>query len=168
MSWRNKLLNASFKNISFKVSSAETSVGRRTVVHEYANRSNPYVQDLGRKATEYTIEGYIVQNTTNDFNYFTDRNRLMTAFQSFGPGVLVHPFLGVKRVSIKGQAKIKENFQEGGIVRFTATFVEAGARLPNFIQEGKEIVDNFSNVSTDQSADNFTQNMDTSGQFMQN
>lgn len=168
MSWRNKLLNASFKNIQFKVASAETAVGRRTVTHEYANRSNPYVQDLGRKATEYTIEGYIVQNVENDFNYFTNRNRLMIAFQSYGPGILIHPFLGVKRVVIKTPAKFKESFKEGGITRFTVTFVEAGSRMPTFFQEGKELVDNWANGSTDLVADDFVQNYEESGQFLEN
>lgn len=168
MAWRDNLLKASYKNIRFEVESHDTGVGRRTALHEYANRSNPYAQDMGKKADEFTINGYIVQNPENNFDYFTGRNRLMRAFKSYGPGILVHPSLGIQRVSVKGHARFREMVSEGGIVKFTVTFVEAGARLPNIVEQGKELIDNWANVSQDSSGDDFNQNYKTSGQFVGN
>lgn len=47
MSWKNKLRPASFRGASFGVESHQTEQGRRTQVHEYPGRDDPYVEDLG-------------------------------------------------------------------------------------------------------------------------
>lgn len=156
MAWRDNLLPASYKGAKFYVQTDDYKVGRRNAVHEYANRESPYVQDLGKMAEEFTINGYIINNSENDFNYLNQRNVLIHAFSTFGAGVLVHPDLGIKKVSLKGGASFKsDRITEGGMVRFTATFIESGQRLPNILKQGKATVDATVNVGQDLAGDIF-------------
>ena len=129
MSWRDNLQPASFRGIGFHVFSHEYSIGRRNVVHQYPFKDEPYIEDLGLDADEFTIEGYILaqyNEFTQDYDYFTERNSLISALKQSGPGALVHPYLGEKYVSLVGKARIREIFSEGGIARFTMTFVVTG------------------------------------------
>lgn len=128
MSWRDKLKNASFRGVPFKVLETDTGVGRRNIIHQYPERDTPNAEDLGPDVDEYVVVGYIVQNIYNNFDYFTERDALIAALKQKGAGKLVHPFLGeVKDVVVQGKARIRETFSEGGIARFQMTFVQAGA-----------------------------------------
>ena len=125
--WRSQLFDASFRGIKFFVSGHQYGIGRRNIVHQYPLRENPYVEDMGLDADEFTIEGYIVQRKENAYNYFVDRNNLIKALKQKGPGLLIHPFLGDQTVNVVGKSTIREDFGEGGIVRFTMSFVIAGS-----------------------------------------
>ena len=120
---------ASFRGAYFFVNDSDTSVGRRNVAHQYPFRDEPYIEDLGLDADEFVIVGYVVQNLDNNYDYFTERDTLIAALKEPGPGQLWHPFLGSKLVSLSGKAGIRESFSEGGIARFTMTFVLAGQGL---------------------------------------
>jgi len=115
----------------------DTSVGRRNVLHQYPGKDEPYLEDMGLDADEFTVTGYIIQNIENEFNYFAERDALITALRSEGPGTLVHPFLGEFQVGLKGRAAIRESFDHGGIAVFTMTFVLAGKpEYPSSKSEG--------------------------------
>lgn len=126
LNWRDRLYTAEFRTSKFKVASVDTGVGRRNVVHQYPFRNEPYVEDLGRDANEFVINGYVIANKDNDQDYFYERDSLIGALRAEGPGILVHPFYGYQVVSLVGKARIVEDFSEGGICRFTMTFVPAG------------------------------------------
>ena len=125
MTWRNQLQQASFRGVDFFVDSHGYAVGRRNVVHQYPFQDEAYVEDLGQEADSFSINGYILQKPPL-FNYFKDRDKLIEALKEEGPGILVHRYLGEKRVALVGQARISETFQEGGMARFQMNFVEAG------------------------------------------
>ncbi len=127
--WRTQLFDASFRGIKFFVTGHEYSIGRRNVVHQYPLREMPYVEDMGLDADGFTIEGYIVQRKENLYNYFVERNNLIKALKEKGPGLLIHPFLGTQNVNVVGKSSIREDFSEGGMVRFTMSFVIAGENL---------------------------------------
>jgi prophage DNA circulation protein len=127
--WRLQLQEASFRGVKFFVDSHEYSVGRRNVVHQYPFREIPYVEDMGMDADEFIIDGYVVQRKENAFNYFVDRNNLIAAIKEKGPGLLIHPYIGNKNVNIVGKSSIREVFNEGGIARFSMSFVIAGDNL---------------------------------------
>lgn len=127
MSWRDKLKDASFRGVPFKVLESDTGVGRRNIIHQYPERDTPNAEDMGADTDEYSVTGYIVQNIYNDFDYFAERDALIAALKKKGKGKLVHPFLGeVKDVIVSGKARIRETFSQGGIARFQITFVQAG------------------------------------------
>lgn len=128
---------ASFRGVPFHTVDADLGVGRRSVVHEFPQRDEPYVEDLGRRARTFTVEGYVIGD-----NYLAERNALWEALEVEGPGELIHPRWGVLWVSVQDQARIKESPREGGIARFSITFIEAGRNvLPNNLPDTTQQVD---------------------------
>ena len=132
--WRDKLTwddttyhLASFRGAKFYVENTNTEVGRRNVVHQYPFRDTPYVEDLGKDADQFTVNGYIIQNKQNNYNHFPDRNKLIGALKTYGSGTLIHPFYGGMKVSVVGKSSVSESLsRDGGIAKFTMTFVQAG------------------------------------------
>ena len=160
MSWRDSLTwansnsqsrkMASFRGAYFFVRDTGTSFGRRNVVHQYPKKDELYVEDLGKDTEEFSIEGYIVQNSDNDQNYFEERDILIKALKKEGPGQLWHPFLGVMTVSLIGKAEMTESFREGGIARFSMKFIKAEEeKAPPY---PKPIIDHVKSIDT--AADN--------------
>ncbi len=121
--WKDDLHDASFRDVPFKVHSATTSVGRMNVLHQYPFRDEPYLEDLGMDGDQFSLEAYIVQNKRNDWNYMGERDALIDALKKEGAGKLIHPFRGEVTVGVFGKVRIVETFAEGGIARFTITFV---------------------------------------------
>lgn len=126
MSWRDELVSASFRGVPFKVKSASTEFGRRSVVHEVPFSDIPYPEDFGKAAGVYNITGYIIQNMQNNFNYFSERDALIEALNTKGTGTLSHPYYGELQVVLSGKVSFQETFDQGGIVTFSAVFIEAG------------------------------------------
>lgn len=119
MTWRDTLLTASFRGVTFKVQRAESSGGRRGVVHEYPMRDEPYVEDMGRRARSFSIEGFVVGD-----DYNVRRNALQDALEVSGVGTLVHPYQGSKQVVCLNY-RIQETVEDGRIARFTMEFAES-------------------------------------------
>jgi len=154
MSWMKNLQQASFRGVPFKVMDADTGVGRRNVLHQYPFKDVPYVEDLGADADEFSINAYILQNRENSFDYFGERDALIAAIKGSGSGTLIHPFLGELTVAVLGKARISESFEEGGIARFSITFVQAGKnKFPQSPQDNVGAVDDIADISLDSLGD---------------
>ena len=160
MSWRDNLRQASFRGVPFKVLSHTYSVGRRNTVHQYPNQDVPYAEDLGLDADEFTIEGYIIQTAQDNddyranYDYFTERDALITALKASGKGTLIHPFLGEKVVVTVGRQSIRETFDSGGWARFSMQFMLAGenitpAKVINPVGSVDDAAENVLNTSAD-------------------
>lgn len=135
MSWRDKLQKAKFRDAAFFVDSADTGIGRRTVVHEYPLRDDPYAEDMGRKAKEFSVECYVLGT-----DYMVARDALIAALDAAGPGTLIHPYYGARRV-VATSARVKESTNEGGMARFSVTFTEAGVNEnPSAVAGTQEVV----------------------------
>lgn len=119
-----ELVGASFRGVVFYVETAERSGGRRTVVHEYPGRDNPYVDDMGRKARGFNVEGYVL-----GASYLAERDLLVDALEGAGPGELVHPNYGTLLVACSG-FRVRESSSEGGMARFSIEFEETAASAP--------------------------------------
>jgi prophage DNA circulation protein len=158
--WRQKLSPASFRYVPFYALKCETSVGKRTnikygsaevaAIQQKADanfktlsiikrgysvgNTNPYVEELGVELEEYKIEGYVIANDKNGYDYFSQRDALASALRKSGPGSLTHPYLGEIYVYVKEKCTITESFEEGGICRFQMTFIQAGSpRFPSLL-----------------------------------
>ncbi len=119
--WRQQLQRASFRGVPFFVRSADTEEGRRGVLHEYPLREDPYVEDLGRKAGEFSLDAFVIGD-----DYFKARDALRAALREPGPGELVHPTLGRMQVSLVASFRFVESLvDEGGIARFSLRFTES-------------------------------------------
>ena len=132
-----ELIGASFRGVPFFVESAEISGGRRAVVHEFPFRDDPYVEDLGRKAHSFRIDGYVIGD-----DYLAQRDALQAALENVaGPGELVHPYDGVKRAICVGLS-IRTTRADGGMATFAIDFAETPlqAPVPTEVVDGAEQV----------------------------
>lgn len=120
MTWRDNYRPASFRGAVFFVEKADSTHGRRQAVHEHAQRDVPYTEDLGRKAREFSVSGYLI-----GLEYQAQRDELIKACETAGPGVLVHPYRGEMTVECRGLG-IGESASDGGMCMLTLTFLEAG------------------------------------------
>lgn len=120
MAWQDDLRLASFRSVPFHVDQAGFSMGRRLARHEYPQRDQPYLEDMGRKAREYKIEAFIIGP-----DYMADRDDLIKAMEEAGAGQLVHPYYGTLSVTVS-DCDLTESTNAGGLAKFTITFVEAG------------------------------------------
>lgn len=119
-----QLIGASFRGVPFFVESAEDGGGRRAVVHEFPFRDDPYVEDLGRGARTFRIDGYVIGD-----NYLEQQETLLTALEADGVGELVHPYRGVKRVACLRHATRNARV-DGGMATFSIEFTEAPLQAP--------------------------------------
>jgi len=119
--WRDRLRDASFRGVPFSVEDDDASFGRRVQLHEYPNRDKPYTEDLGRAARRLTINAYVIGG-----DYADQRDRLIAAVETNGPGTLVHPQYGEMQGSINGTVKVSHSSAEGRMARISFEFVESG------------------------------------------
>lgn len=129
MAWRDNLRPGSFRGVPFQVPANTKELGRRTEVHEYALKDEPWAEDLGRATRRWVVQAYVIGP-----EYMAARDALEAALEAEGPGVLVHPWRGTLTVSVDGIATVEESSAEGGLARFTIPFVEAGGNQAPAIQ----------------------------------
>lgn len=118
MSWRDRLRPAAFRGIPFFVDGQGTDTGRRAVKHEYPGKNDAYVEDIGRRGREFTIEAYVL-----GADYDRARDSLLEACEAAGPGELNHPAHGKKSV-VCTSCRVSESRQDGGYAKFSLTFAE--------------------------------------------
>jgi len=120
-----QLVGASFRGVPFFVDASERGGGRRAVVHEFPLRDEPFVEDLGRKARQFRVDGYVIGD-----DYLAQRDALLAALEDeAGPGELVHPYHGVKSAICVSLA-VRETRADGGMATFAIEFAEAPAQAP--------------------------------------
>ncbi len=119
------LIGASFRGVPFFVDSSDRAGGRRTAVHQFPYRDEPFVEDLGKNATTFRVEGYVIGD-----DYIAQRDALLTALEeTSGPGALVHPYYGRKR-AICSSVTVRESPKEGRFATFSVEFSETPAQAP--------------------------------------
>ncbi|WP_434701550.1 DNA circularization protein [Pseudomonas sp. D1-36] len=114
--WRDELLPASFRGISFLIPQASVPVGQKGQLHEYPQRDEPFFEQLGKQAQVHTMTAWVIGD-----DCFERRDKLLEALQTPGPGELVHPWLGRMQVKV-GDCKVSHELTAGGMVSFDLTF----------------------------------------------
>lgn len=122
MPWQDQMRPATFRGVTFHVESSEQSGGRRGVTFEYPFRDEPFREDLGRKARSFQVEGYVI-----GLEYLDARNALLEALEREGPGELVHPLYGTRRVAVE-TFRVRETTDRGGMAVFSIQFIETPAQ----------------------------------------
>lgn len=118
-------VGASFRGVPFFVESSERSGGRRVVVHEFPLRDEPFIEDLGRRARKFRVDGYVIGG-----DYVAQRDALLSALEDEeGPGQLVHPYYKL-RTAIAETVSVRETRAEGGWAIVTVEFCETPAQAP--------------------------------------
>lgn len=120
MGWREDLQPASFRGVPFEVEDESCGFGRRNETHEYPKRDRPYVEDLGRKARDPDVTGFVIGD-----DYMAKRDKLLAAIEAEGPGELVHPWYGRMTVSIT-DCRVSHSIKQQGMCTFQISFIESG------------------------------------------
>lgn len=117
------LIGATFRGVPFFVEASERGGGRRTVKHQFPYRDDPFIEDLGRDARTFHVDGYVLGD-----DYLTQRDALLAVLEDeAGPGELVHPYHGVRR-AICEKHGTREARDIGGIAMIAMDFAEAPAQ----------------------------------------
>ncbi|MDR1946634.1 MAG: DNA circularization N-terminal domain-containing protein [Desulfovibrio sp.] len=119
--WKQRIRSASYKGVPFGVLDASGQGGRRTVVHEFPLRDVPYIEDLGRAARTFTVQGFLLGPT-----FMEQRDALISALEEPGPGLLVHPWYGELEVVLTGQYQDRHSAVDGGMCVISMTFTRDG------------------------------------------
>jgi len=121
--WRPKhAAPATFRGVPFWVDTGNQGGGRGVVAHEIPGSEDPpYAEDNGKKKRSFSVEGYVLGT-----EYETARDNLLTALEQRGPGELVHPYFGTRRVALDTYG-MKQVRTEGGRAIFTMEFIETSA-----------------------------------------
>ncbi|WP_338919212.1 DNA circularization N-terminal domain-containing protein [Pseudomonas silesiensis] len=122
--WRDRKQAASFRGVPFLVDSDSVPVGRRTQLHEYPQRDQPFVEDLGRRTRQYKFTGFVAGD-----DFLSQRDRLLTALDAAGPGELVHPWFGRLTVTA-GECELSHARNELGMARFNLVFIDGMLEFP--------------------------------------
>ncbi len=115
-----KLSLGRFRGVPFECRSHQVRAGRRVAGHRFPFRESGYQEDLGREDREFTLEAYLVGDDVD-----RQRERLLAALETPGPGELVHPWLGTLWVVAK-PGSISEKRATRRLVELQLTFTEAG------------------------------------------
>lgn len=131
---------ASFRGARFHVAAGSQESGRRVVVHEYPKKELPYAEDMGKRATEFNVRGYLIVYPTSQTSfgrqskdlrlrndYRPARNALIKELERVGPGTLQLPSLPAMMVACQ-RYRLTEEERFGGYCTFDMQFIEFGQR----------------------------------------
>jgi prophage DNA circulation protein len=121
LSWKVKYRQAKFRNVRFFVDRTDNGGGRRLERHEFPKRDEPYIEDMGRSARTFSIEAYVLGD-----DYFIGRDALVAAAEKPGPGLLLHPYLGLMNVLCRSY-RVSESRSNGRMCTISLSFEEAGS-----------------------------------------
>ncbi len=124
MTWRDDFRPATFRGVAFEALDVSHSGGRRLTVDEYPQRDAHTVDDMGRSAPRFSMQGFVAGE-----DYRTVRDDLIAACEEHGAGTLVHPWRGKLSVHVEAY-DVSESSEEGGMARFALTFVDASTKSP--------------------------------------
>lgn len=114
--WRDKLLPASFRGISFLIPQTSVPVGMKGQLHEFPQRDTPFFEQLGKQSQVHKMTAWVIGD-----DCFERRDKLIEALNTPGGGELVHPWLGKMQVKA-GECDMSHDFVGGGMVSFELTF----------------------------------------------
>jgi len=113
---------ASWKGVPFLVRTDTTTVGRRGDLYEFPNGEQTGWRDLGIKAAEFSVEGYLI-----GADHHRQAAAMKAAAESPGPGVLVHPIYGETLVACRSLTITHEIEDARRITSLTFDFVSVGS-----------------------------------------
>lgn len=129
-SWRSMLqTKASFAGVMFHVENGGRTSGRRTVVHEYPKRNEPYSEDMGKHALRFQFSAYLIYRpAAPNYEYTSQRIRLYNALEKDDGDTLIHPVFAPGGVKVMCERyTMTESRERGGYTQFDMAFVELGA-----------------------------------------
>jgi prophage DNA circulation protein len=126
MSWKDKLLDASFRGIPFQIDGIDETITRAVVVKEYPYRNGARTTDLGRTSRPITFSVVVYGD-----DYENDLVKLLDALDQPDPGELIHPIFGPMRAQFRS-AHIVHEAGKVDYAHAQVEFVESGLDTPLF------------------------------------
>lgn len=120
--WSAGLQQATWRGVPFVCSTDSVDAGRMVAVHEYPYReSQPaWPEDTGRMPRRFPLTGYLVGD-----DVLVQRETMLRAVETPGPGTLVHPSFGAMQVSVLRFAS-SMRADLGRATELVFEFIEAG------------------------------------------
>jgi len=117
------LLPASFRGVPFIVEENEDEFGQRGHLHQYPLRDTPWAEPLGRRARKWQFRAHVLGD-----DCAAQAAALRAAVEQKGPGLLVHPSLGMVMAQPDPErpCRARESFDKGRKTEFELAFVEPG------------------------------------------
>jgi len=116
-------LECSFRGVPFAVLGGGGSNGRKLAAHSYPFRDGLWVEDLGKAARSYRMIGFVVGPLAQ-----TQRDLMVVASETAGPGLLVHPTIGIIRaVCMRFDWYERDGYQN--VIDYEFEFVEQSALI---------------------------------------
>lgn len=155
MSWRESLLDASFKGVVFDCVAVRDTDERDVGVYVYPYRDGGELDDLGNGVTQIDVEAVFFGD-----DYETRLQRFLQVLAERGPGELIHPVFGsFPRAQVKGKAVDHEAERpDYAVVR--VTFLSGEEENPFFsrtLPAGRaDAASSFASVAQELGAQQFT------------
>lgn len=120
------LFTASYRGQEFFVPDTSSAPGRRTLEYLYPGIDRPDYDDFGLLPADIYVDALVIGD-----DYIAQAKALEAAFNTPGPGTLIHPWLGAMTVMMLEPAEILFSARELGAARVSATFrrIDAGAAI---------------------------------------
>jgi prophage DNA circulation protein len=122
---RQQIRQGSFRGVPFNYMDGGGAFGRRGQLTEYPDGEVPNWEDLGRKARQFTLDVLAIGD-----DWFTQRDKLITACETPGPGTLIHPTYGSMKV-VCPDCRVQDTVTAMGRIDFTLTFIEDSGKAPS-------------------------------------
>lgn len=120
--WKDKLQKASFRGVPFCFLEGEAEFGRQVAVHKYPYRDGVWPEDLNRLGRGWRLQAFLVGD-----DCIAQRASMIQAVETKGPGDLVHPTFGRKKVSVLNFT-VSEAWDRGRVFVLHFTVVEWSPR----------------------------------------
>jgi len=111
------LMRASFRGVPFFVPDVKSAVGRRVAAHYFPGLDSAAYDDMGLHSERISFEALYVGG-----DYILHGKRLKAAFETPGPGTLIHPWFGAINVILIEPAEISFSSEELRVVRISVEF----------------------------------------------
>jgi prophage DNA circulation protein len=165
-----QLYPASFRGAQFNYTTGSNTAGRKTVVHEFPNKTFRYIEDLGKNLKSLSITGLVHGPT-----WLQDKLLLEKALNEEGIGILMHPFYGNINCVCTGYT-VTDDDKEIGVATFEMTFMEAnenvfpqptGNNRALIATKAREIYNNINNYIANTFSTVFVRNIQDAGNVLQ-
>ncbi|GHD63875.1 DNA circularization protein [Jeongeupia chitinilytica] len=130
MAWKDNLLDASFRGVTFDCLRTQDAVERGYESHEYAYLDGADIEDLGRKARRITLSAVFYGN-----DYETRLQAFVQVLDQAGAGELIHPVFGSIKAAQLVSYQLGHDAESPDFCTVELTFVEATPGNPFFVQQ---------------------------------
>ncbi|WP_434777696.1 DNA circularization protein [Neisseria sp. Ec49-e6-T10] len=127
MSWKNFLLQGSYKGIDLDVLSDDYNFQKGLSEHNYPFVAGAHIEDMNRMARQIHLDIMLWGN-----NYERKLQQLIPILEEMGSGELIHPIYGSMPNMIVSVVSVKHTADEEDACRISVDFVEDTPNAPFF------------------------------------